>query len=321
MSSMTTLNTTVLERTAVWSNQLKEILDDELMAMQYVNWMSDFPDGDTFNIPTINDQAQVDNYLEDEAVRYRPLDTGNFTFQINKYLSSGHYITKKAMQDLYYSQQLMSTFVPAQERAIMEHVESNVLNLQAEQTSNNANTINGRAHRYTASGTDNVLSVSDFSYANLAANQANIPTTGRVAIVDPSAAFHLENSTNLINFSNNKSWEGIVTEGISTGMKFKYNVFGWDVYISNRLPTTTSDTALHPFDAGGAVNASGFKANLFFSTDTPGGTFIGAWRQMPEVDQEWNKDFQRWEFLTTARYDTALYRPEGLIVIPASTTV
>ncbi len=320
MSSMTTLNAAVLERTDVWSTQLKEILRDELMAMQYVNWMTDFPDGDTFHIPTINDQAQVDNYVEDEAVRYRPLDTGEFTFQINKYLSSGHYITKKAMQDLYYSNQLMSTFVPSQERAIMEHVEANILNLQSEQTAASNNTINGGHHRYAASGSGNVLSTADFSYANYAADKANLPTTGRVAIVDPSTAFHMENLSNFAAGAQTPFWEGIVSENTSTGMKFKYNIHGWDVYVSNRLPTITSET-INEYDGSTSVDASGFKANLFFSTDTPGGTFIGAWRQMPEVDQEWNKDFQRWEFLTTARYDTALYRPEGLITVLSSTAI
>ena len=44
----TTANTSLLIRSEVWANELKEILRDELMAMQYVDWMSNFPDGDTF---------------------------------------------------------------------------------------------------------------------------------------------------------------------------------------------------------------------------------------------------------------------------------
>jgi len=76
-----------LVRANIWSQQIKEILLADLQATGYVNWLTEFPDGDTFNIPSVG-QAQVDNYLEDTAIRYRAMDTGNFTFTINQYLSS-----------------------------------------------------------------------------------------------------------------------------------------------------------------------------------------------------------------------------------------
>ena len=72
---MITGNSEHLIRSEVWSSQLKEVLEDELQAQQYVNWMSEFPDGTTFTIPSIG-QAQVDDYVEDTPVKYRPLDTG-----------------------------------------------------------------------------------------------------------------------------------------------------------------------------------------------------------------------------------------------------
>ena len=93
--SMTTGNVSLLTRSEVWSGELKEILRDEMMAQRYVRMLEGFPDGDTFKIPSIG-QAQVDNYAEDTAVQYRPLDTGQFTFSVDKYLSSATYITKKA---------------------------------------------------------------------------------------------------------------------------------------------------------------------------------------------------------------------------------
>ena len=146
MSGMTTGNVSLLTRAEVWSRELKEILRDELMAQTYVRWLQEFPDGDTFKIPSIG-QAYVDDYAEDEAVKYRPLDTGQFTFQITEYLSSGTYVTKKAEQDMFYMNELVSRFVPEQERAIMEHVEEAVLGLQSQQTAGNVNTINGGKHR------------------------------------------------------------------------------------------------------------------------------------------------------------------------------
>lgn len=313
MSGMTTGNTTLLTRAEVWSRELKEILRDELMAQSYVRWLQEFPDGDTFKIPSIG-QAYVDDYAEDEAVKYRPLDTGQFTFQITEYLSSGTYVTKKAEQDMFYMNELVSRFVPEQERAIMEHVEEAVLGLQSQQTAANTNTINGGKHRYVATGSSNVINVADFARANLSLNLANVSANNRVAIVDPSVAYTIETATQLVGINNNPMFEGIVSTGIATGMRFVRNVYGFDVYTSQRLATISSETLE-------TVNCAGFKANLFFSADASVVPFIGAWRQMPEVDTEYNKDFQRTEFVTTARYGVKLYRPENLVTVLSNSAV
>ena len=313
MSGMTASTVSLLTRAEVWSRELKEILRDELMAQTYVRWLQEFPDGDTFKIPSIG-QAYVDDYAEDEAVKYRPLDTGQFTFQITEYLSSGTYVTKKAEQDMFYMNELVSRFVPEQERAIMEHVEEAVLGLQSQQTAANTNAINGGKHRYVATGSSNVINVADFARANLSLNLANVSANNRVAIVDPSVAYTIETSTQLVGINNNPMFEGIVSSGIATGMRFVRNVYGFDVYTSQRLATISSETLE-------TVSCAGFKANLFFSADAGVIPFIGAWRQMPEVDTEYNKDFQRTEFVTTARYGVKLYRPENLVVVLSNTSV
>lgn len=310
-AAMNTGNTTFLNRDVLYSAQLKEILEDDLMAMKYVTWLSEFPDGDTFTIPSIG-QGSVTDYQEGDAITYSALDTGEFNFTITEYLASGNSISKKAMQDLFYAEQLMSKFVPEQERAIMERLEADILNLQAKQTAGNQNVINGGKHRFVGTGTSNILSLADFAYANLSLNQANVPAQGRVAIVSPETSYHLETLQNLVNVSNNPMWEGIITSGISTGMVFTKNIYGFDVYMSQRVPTIEAETLE-------TVNAAGFRANLFFSTAID--NFIGAWRQMPEVEQEWNKDLQQMEFLTTARYGLDLYRPEGLITVLTAETV
>jgi len=313
MSGMTTGNVSLLTRAEVWSRELKEILRDELMAQTYVRWLQEFPDGDTFKIPSIG-QAYVDDYAEDEAVKYRPLDTGQFTFQITEYLSSGTYVTKKAEQDMFYMNELVSRFVPEQERAIMEHVEEAILGLQSQQTAANTNTINGGKHRYVATGSSNVINVADFARANLSLNLANVSANNRVAIVDPSVAYTIETATQLVGINNNPMFEGIVSSGIATGMRFVRNVYGFDVYTSQRLSTISAETLE-------TINCAGFKANLFFSADASVVPFIGAWRQMPEVDTEYNKDFQRTEFVTTARYGVKLYRPENLVTVLSNTSV
>jgi hypothetical protein len=323
--AMTTGNSEYLIRSEIWSSELKEILRDEMMAQQYVRMLDGFPDGDTFTIPSIG-QAQVDNYVEDTAVIYRPMDTGEFKFQITEYLSSGTYITKKNMQDAFYAAQLQASFVPEQARAISVHFENTTFAVpEAGVAANSVESINGIGHRWAGSGTGAVITVNDFARARYALKKANVPDTNLVAIVDPSVEFTINTLTNLVSVSDNPRWEGIVADGIATGMKFVKNIYGFDVYTSNYLKDVTADNALT--NAAGTpanvdfTSVSG-KANLFFSA--AGGTinpFVGAWRQMPEVDYDYNKDFQRHEYITTARYGVKLFRPENMVRVITKTNV
>ena len=293
--AMNTANSDLLIRSEVWSSQLKTVLEDQLMGAGYVNWLSEFPDGTTFTIPSIG-QAQVEDYIEDDAITYK---------------ASGIYITDKAKQDSFYMNQLVSSFVPKQERAIMEQVESDVFALQSEQTASNVNAINGANHRFVAGGTNEVMEPEDFARARYALKTANVPDTSLVAIVDPSVEYALNTVTNLSNVSNNPRWEGVIAEGIATGMRFVKNVYGFDVFVSNNLATSNQTI-------GGVTTAAG-KANMFFSAESDVLPFVGAWRQMPQVESERNKDHQRDEFVVSARYGVKLFRPENLVCVLSDT--
>lgn len=319
--AMTTANSTLLTRTDIWSTELKEILRDEMQAQRYVRMLEGFPDGNTFHIPSIG-QAQVDNYAEDTAVTYRPLDTGEFTFSVDKYLSSATYMTKKAEQDVFYSAELMSRFVPEQERAIMEHFESTTMAAaEAGVAANSAEAIDSIAHRI-AGGNAGVIELEDFAYARYALKKANVPDQAMVAIVDPSVEFQLNTLTNIVGVANNPMFEGLVRDGIATGMRFVANVYGFDVYTSNYLADAT-DSALNERDGSTAQDFSSVngKVNLFFSASPTVNPFVGAWRQEPEVDYEYNKDFQRHEFVTTGRYGVKLYRPENMVRVVTNPNV
>jgi len=321
MAGMTTANSGHLIRSEIWANQLKERLIDELFATGYVDWLSEFPDGNTFTVPSIG-AATVRDYVENDPVTYDAMDTGEFQFSITEYLSSATYITKKNLQDGFYMDRLVASFVPEQARAIMERLESDVWGLQSQQTAANVNAVNGFNHRWVANsttpGTADFLQVADFARAKLSLKKANVPMSGLTAIVDPTVAYQLETSTNFVNFSNNKQWEGIVADGLTSGMRFIKNVYGFDVYESNYLVSDVTET----INDGNAVTATASNAvNMFFSAESNVIPFMGAWRQMPEVDSEYNKDNQRDEYVTTARYGVKLYRPENLVCVIADTAV
>lgn len=320
--AFTTTNTEALRRSEVWSPQLKEVLKDEVEAQKWVNWITGFPDGDTFTIPSIG-EGTVRDYSENQPVVYDALDTGEFQFTITEYVQSGTYITNKAKQDMYYMSQLVSKFVPSQARALAERLETDIFALAAAgasggQTGSSTNAINGAAHRWVGSGTDEAIAITDFSRALYSLKKANVPDTNLVAFVDPSVEYVLNNTTNIVNMSNNPRWEGVVTSGLASGRRFVKNIFGFDIYVTNYLPKSQNET----INAGTSLTTASGVANVFFSASSPELLpFMGAWRQLPTVEGEYKKDLQREEFVTTARYGLKVYRPENLVVVLTDTDV
>lgn len=313
MSGWQTSSNDHLIRSNLWSSQIKEVLEDELLAMKYVDMLSEFTDGDTFNIPSIG-QAETNDYVEGQAIRYSAMDTGNFTFSIDQYKSSATYITEKMKQDSMYASRLISSFVPKQARALAKAMEAKILSVGPDgQTASNLNTINGANHRWVGSGTNETMSVVDFAKANYALDMANVPMNNRVAIVHPSVGYALSTITNLVNISNNPRWEGIVANGGLTGTKFLMNVYGFDVYTSQNIKANTGSETINSVTAAAGVN------NLFFSAASDVLPFVGLIRQPPKVDSEYNKDYQREEYVTTCRYGFKLYRPENLVVVVTDT--
>jgi hypothetical protein len=310
MSGFTTQTVDHIIRAELWSNELKDVLQDELMGMRYVRIVQDFPDGDILNIPSIG-QMEAQDYEEDQAVQYTAMETGNFQFQVTEYKQAGTYVTNKMKQDSYRMAQIEGMFVPKMTRAIMKQVEIDILSVGPNnQTAADTNSINSAQHRFVAGGLNNIIVPQDFAKARFALNKANVPLTNLVAIVDPSVEYHLSTMTNLVNVSFNPRWEGVIRDGISTGMQFKFNIYGWDVYVSqNLLANTGSETIDGTTAAAGAVN------NLFFSATPDVLPFIGSIRQTVKVDSKYNMDRQRDEYVTTMRYGFDLYRPENLVCI------
>lgn len=321
MPGQTTVNSDILIRSEIWSEQLKQTLTDDLQAMKYVNWI-DFKDGNILTIPSIGDLDAYD-YVEDTAIEYTSMALGEFQFSVNQYKASATYITTKARQDLHYAAQLEAAFLPKEERAIMVAVESHVLNQGQPgtpngQTAANANKINGADHRWVGMDTANakqVVGMKDFAKARYALKKANVPDTNLIAIVDPAFEYYFNTQAGFLNVNYNPQYEGIVSKGVASGMRFLANIYGFDVYMSNYLPTGFSETI------NTVASGAGATANLFFSADASIKPWIGAWRQMPKVDGEYNKDFQREEYVTTARYDAALYRPENFITVLGQTDI
>jgi hypothetical protein len=320
MAGFMDANTNFLLRTNLWSRQIKELLLDELNAMRFVRIISDFPDGVTLNIPSIG-EAETADFTEGQAIKYNAMDTGNFQFSFDQYKYSANAISEKFKRDSFYSQDVIAAFVPRQHRALMEAVETNILAKgNAGQTASNANIINLADHRWVGSGPSSSITFQDFARVDYALTKANVPLVNKIAILDPSAIFTLQTQTNMVNLLTPMPlWEGVIKDGAVNGFKFRFNIFGYDIYQSNYLPSIASETITTGGVAGTVTNG---VANYFFSA-APGDTlpWVGAFRQLPTVYSEFNKDLQQEEYLTIAEYGFKLYRPENFVTILTNTSV
>lgn len=306
-----------LVRTELWSSELKDILQEQLMGTKYVRMLNGFPDGNQFTIPSVG-ELPMREVGENTPVTYDAMDTGEFTFSIDRYVESATYITDKAKQDSYYAQQLIGMFPAKMRRALDENLEGSVMGLINTQTVNNTNTINGADHRFVASGnTNTTLALDDFAKAKYALDKAQAGGS-RVAIIDPSQEYVFNNLVGAQAFTNNPSFEGIVNGGFVnsvTGMRFIRNIFGFDVYVSNFLGTPTDST----IDSV-SVPASPVT-NIFMSVGGDLTPFVGAYRQMPRVEYERNKDMRRDEYVMNARFGLKLYRPECVVGVISKSTI
>jgi hypothetical protein len=306
-----------LVRTELWSSELKDILEEQLMGTRYVRMLNGFPDGNQFTIPSVG-ELPMREVAENTPVTYDEMDTGEFTFTIDRYVEAATYITDKAKQDSYYSQQLIGMFPTKMRRALDENLEGSVFSLANTQTLNNVNEINGADHRFVASGSTNtVLSLDDFAKAKYALDKAQAGGS-RVAVIDPSQEYVLNTLVGAQAFQNNPQFGGIVNSGFVnevTGMRFIRNIFGFDVYVSNFLATPT-DTSIDSVTVPTAP-----VTNIFMSVGGDLTPFVGAYRQMPRVEYERNKDLRRDEYVMNARFGLKLYRPECLVSVISKSTL
>jgi hypothetical protein len=320
MSGQNTGNTTAFIEAQQYSGFILENLKDGLMPGAFFRNVSDFPAGTTLNIKTIG-TASIQEVAEDQPIVYSPIETGSVTLSITDYVGDAWYVTDVLRQDGTQIEQLMAARAAEATRAIQENFETRALAvLNAAQTADNNNTVNGFYHRRGASGANGQFQEVDLIEMRLAFDKANVPAMGRVAIVDPVVAATLNklvlltSGTNY-NVANHPVFKQLVEDGFDRDHQFVTMLHGWMIWTSNRLPRITSaETSL----TGGDSDAKGVGAiaNIFMSIADDGTKpLMSAWRQMPSVEGERNKDKGRDEFVTRARWGLGVQREDTLGVV------
>ena len=314
-------NTTAFIEAEQYSNFILSNMHDGLLPEGFYRNVSDFPNGSTLNIKVVG-SATIRDQEEDQPIQYDPIDTSTVTLGITDYVGDGWYINDKLRQDGAQIESLHAARGKESTRALQEHFETRFLQACNDaQTADAANAINGISHRIAANGTDRIMTVQDIAHMKLAFDKANVSAGGRIAIVDPVVEATLNTLTNLVNVSNNPQFEGIINEGFARDHKFVRNIFGFDIYTSNRLDEVAAETSLTDRLGTSTASVAGDKANVFMSVlDDSTKPIMGAWRQMPSVEGERNKDLARDEYVTRSRFGFGAQRTESLGVIITNPT-
>ena len=310
-----------MHRNEIFNTQLKEVLRDDLFAEQWVNYIGDFTDGSNYKINSVG-ELTIDQMAEATSLPDRRPDSGQFVFNINEFVGVKVPFTDVFLEDDFMAPQVLSQLPDRMTRAFEEYLETRVLRLQREQTTNNSNTINGAYHRFTANGSGRVITIQDLAYVNYALKKANAGNSMMIGIVDPSFEFNTNISSQVVT-SDNPMYQGIITTGMGSGMRFVRNIYGIDLYTSNYLDAeVTAESSLTDYQGNTTASVAGDKINVFFSaSDRANLPFIGAWRRRPTI-KSWRNDDKETEYhQLSARFGLALYRPETLVCMLSSTTL
>lgn len=321
--SQTTVNSTAFIEAQQYSKFIIDNLKDGLMPAGWYRNVTDFPHGTTLNIKVVG-TASIQDVEEDKAMSYSPIDSSTITMAITEYVGDAWYVTDVLRQDGSQIEQLMAARAMESTRALQEDFETKFLQATGvtAQTASNRNNVNGFAHRWIAdAAADNShkMGLTDFIDMKLSFDKANVPQYGRVVLVDPVVEATLNKLAATFSVDRNPKFQALLEQGFEREHKFMFNLLGWDIWTSNRLPRLAAAETITGPSGVAETSVVGAIANIFMCVgDDSCKPMMACWRQQPKVEGERNKDMARDEFVTRARFGFGRQRPESLGVVITS---
>jgi len=315
-----TSNTSAFIEAQQYSQFILENLHDYLLPEGMWRDVTDFGSGTTLNIKTVG-TVTLQDAAEDTPLNYSPIDTGTLQLTITDYVGDAWKVSDDLREDGSQVDTLMAMRAMESTRALGENHETKFLTaVNSAQTGANLNLVNGRPHRWVGSAAANArtMTLDDFIAMKLAFDKANVPAGGRIAIVDPVVEATLNSLQNLVNVSNNPMFEGIVTEGFARDHKFVRNIFGFDIYTSNFLPSLAATEAINASSYGltSETAAVGDKANVFMCVaDDSCKPIMHAWRRAPKTEGWRDNEERADKYQVTSRFGFGAQRVDTLGVI------
>lgn len=307
-------NSTAFIEAEQYSAFILRNLHDGMLPGTFYRNVSDFGSGSTLHIKTVG-SVTIQDGAEEVPFDYTPIESGEVTLTITDYVGDAWYVTDELREDGAQVEALMSARSMESTRAIQEVFETRFLKkCNTAQTNANANLVNGFAHRLASAvatvGSENTILLDHFIKMKLAFDKANVPMAGRIAIVDPVVGATLDR---LVSISRDVTPFGqrILENGFDRDHSFLMNLYGWNIITSNRLDKGTF--------SDGTTSVSNAVANVFMCVaDDNTKPIMGAWRRMPKVEGERNKDLRRDEFVTSCRWGLGTQRVDTLGIVITS---
>ena len=309
-------NSSAVIRDDVYSQFLIENLAEIMLPEGMARDVSDFGDGTTLQIPTVG-TVTLQEAAEGTPLVFNPIDSGRVTLTINDYPGDAWSVTDDLKEDGYLVERLMMERTMESSRAMAEYFETQFLAACNDaQTANAANAVNGVAHRIVG-GNANRVEIEDFAFMKYAFDKAKVPQGGRIAIVDPSVEYDLNKLYNASWTVNNPMFTGMITEGFAQNHKFVTNIFGFDIWTSNLLPSLdAAEAALTDRDGVTDAGSIGDVANIFMcvaSDQTK--PIMKAWRRQPKVESWRDHEERKDKVQATARFGLGAQRVDTLGVL------
>ena len=305
-------NTAPFIHATQYSNFILENLPTVLLPEQFYRNVGDFGEGTTLNIKTVGAATLVE-VSEDNAAEYRSIETGNVQLTINNYKGAAWFVSDELREDGSQIAQMEAMYAQDATRQIASAFETSYLAaLYNSQTDASANLVNEWAHRITGSGTAERIALADLNAMQIAFDKANVPMQGRIGIVDPVVAGQLNAlATATIGIDRNPQFQMQLEKGFQGNHRFIMNLFGFDIYVSNLLPTVASGQG----DGTTTLSTAG-KANIFMSVLDDGlKPGMCAWRRMPKAEGDRDMDLYQDKYRVSARYGCGVQRDDTLGVI------
>lgn len=305
-------NSSAFIETEKYSSLILTNLHDGLLPGLFYRNVTDFGSGSTLNIKTVG-SVTVQDVAEDVAVDYTPIESGTIQMVIKEHVGDAWYVTDELKEDGAQIDALMTARSMESARALKEVHETRFLKAAAAPLIGGApNPVNGFNRTLVGSGSNNTITIGDFLAMKVAFDKANVPLGRRVAIVDPLTAASLASQVSLQADISDFGRE-VLMNGFDRDHEYKWNIHGWHIITSNRLPRGAF--------GDGTDTVSDGVANIFMSVaDDNTKPIMHAWRRMPSIETERNKDLRRQEFVTTARYGFGVQRLDTLGVIVTNAT-
>ncbi len=309
-----TTNTRAFIEAEQYSDFILMNLHDGLLPESFYRNVSDFDKGDTLHIKTVG-TVTLQEAAEDTPLDYRPIETGEITMVIREYVGDAWYVTDDLREDGTNIDGLMAARATEQTRAFQEYKETKFLETAAAPYIGVASpfAINGFAHKIVSSDANDVFQLSDLIRMRLAFDKANVPAEGRVLFIDPIAEATL---TSQVTITHDVTPFGasILENGLARGQRYSMSLHGWDLIVTNRLPREASSS-------DGTNTATNTVYNIAMCVaDDQTKPVMFAWRRLPKVEGERNKDRARDEHVMRSRFGFGIQRMDTLGVIVVSET-